>query len=115
LTRELLGKPKLETLRLGSPINLPLLGAALGLDLQLDQREGAVGELSCDIVAREVGTNRPVIIENQLERTDHGHLGQLLTYAGGLDAAVVVWISPDVRDEHGKALDWLNRHNRRGN
>lgn len=90
--------------------NLSLLGEALGLDLQLDQREGAVGDFSCDIVAREVATNRPVIIENQLERTDHSHLGQLLTYAGGLDAAVVVWISPKVRDEHRKALDWLNRH-----
>lgn len=61
-------------------------------------------------MAREVATNRPVIIENQLERTDHSHLGQLLTYAGGLDAAVVVWISPEIRDEHRKALDWLNRH-----
>ena len=74
--------------------NLPLLGEALGLDLELHQMEGAVGEFSCDIVAREVGTNRPVISENQLGRTDHGHLGQLLTYAGELDAAVVVWISP---------------------
>ncbi|HEV2551165.1 MAG TPA: DUF4268 domain-containing protein [Stellaceae bacterium] len=90
--------------------NLTLLGEALGLDLQLEQTEGAVGDFACDIVAREVGTNRPVIIENQLERTDHNHLGQLLTYAGGLDAAVVVWISPEVRDEHRKALDWLNRH-----
>lgn len=90
--------------------NLPLLGEALGLDLQLDQREAAVGDFSCDILAREVGTNRPVIIENQLERTDHSHLGQLLTYAGGLDAAVVIWVSPEVRDEHRKALDWLNRH-----
>jgi len=90
--------------------HLPLLGEALGLDLQLEETEGVVGDFSCDIVAREVGTNRPVIIENQLERTDHSHLGQLLTYAGGLDAAVVVWISPEVRDEHRKALDWLNRH-----
>jgi hypothetical protein len=90
--------------------NLPSLGEALGLDLQLDQREAAVGDFSCDVLAREVGTNRPVIIENQLERTDHGHLGQLLTYAGGLDAAIIIWISPEVRDEHRKALDWLNRH-----
>jgi len=90
--------------------NLTLLGEALGLDLQFEQREGPVGEFSCDIVAREVGTNRPVIIENQLGRTDHDHLGKLMTYAGGRDAAVVIWISPEVRDEHRKALDWLNRH-----
>lgn len=90
--------------------NLSLLGEALGLDLQLDQTERAVGDFACDIAAQEVGTNRPVMVENQLGRTDHGHLGQLLTYAGGLDAAVVVWISPEVRDEHRKALDWLNRH-----
>lgn len=90
--------------------NLPLLGEALNLDLQLEQREAPVGDFSCDIAAREVGTNRPVIVENQLERTDHNHLGQLLTYAGGLDAAVVIWISPEIRDEHRKALDWLNRH-----
>jgi hypothetical protein len=90
--------------------HIELLGEALGLDLQLEQREAGVGDFSCDILAREVGNNRPVIIENQLERTDHGYLGQLLTYAGGLDAAIVVWISPEIRDEHRKALDWLNRH-----
>src|SRR5262249_2816036 len=90
--------------------NLVLLGEAVGLDLQLDQREATVGDFSCDITAREDGAKRPVIVENQLERTDHSHLGQLLTYAGGLDAAIVIWISPEVRDEHRKAMDWLNRH-----
>lgn len=90
--------------------HLQLLGEALGLDLESVQTEAAVGDFACDIGARESLTNRPVIIENQLERTDHTHLGQLITYAAGLDAAVIVWISPEVRDEHRQALDWLNRH-----
>jgi hypothetical protein len=89
---------------------LQLLGEALGFDLELVQIEQPVGDFACDIEARETGTNRHVIIENQLEATDHRHLGQLLTYAGGLDAAIVVWISPEIRDEHRQALDWLNRH-----
>ena len=92
--------------------NLGLLGEALGLDLELVQSEVAVGSFSCDIECREQGTGRKVIIENQLEQTDHSHLGQLLTYAAGLDAAVIVWISPEVRDEHREAIDWLNRHTR---
>ena len=90
--------------------HLLLLGEAIGLDLQLEELEGPVGDFSCDIVAREAGTNRPVIVENQLERTDHSHLGQLLTYAAGLDAGVVIWISSDIREEHREALHWLNRH-----
>jgi hypothetical protein len=76
----------------------------------LEGIEGNVGDFSCDIVAREVGTNRPVIVENQLERTDHSHLGQLLTYAAGLDAGVVIWVSSDIREEYREALHWLNRH-----
>lgn len=92
--------------------NLALLGEALGLDLELVQTEATVGSFSCDVECREQGTGRKVIIENQLEQTDHAHLGQLLTYAAGLDAAVVVWISPEVREEHREAIDWLNRHTR---
>jgi hypothetical protein len=77
--------------------NLSLLGEALGLDLELVQTEVAVGEFTADMEARDTGRDRQVIIENQLEPTDHKHLGQLLTYASGLDAAVIVWISPDSR------------------
>jgi hypothetical protein len=90
--------------------NIEQLGEAFGLDLQLIKVEQTIGDFSCDIMAREVRTNRPVIIENQLEATDHRHLGRLLTYAGGLDAAFIVWIGPEIREEHRQALDWLNRH-----
>jgi hypothetical protein len=94
--------------------NLSILGEALGLDLELVGMEADVGGYSCDLHAVESGTGRVVIVENQLEQTDHGHLGQLLTYAAGLDAAVVVWISPLVRDEHREAVDFLNRHTLEG-
>jgi hypothetical protein len=90
--------------------NLSLLGEALGLDLELAQIEPAVGAFNADITARDTGRDRHVIIENQLEPTDHGHLGQLITYAAGLDAAVIAWISPEIREEHRQAIDWLNRH-----
>ena len=85
-----------------------LLGEALGLEIETEQREAAVGAFSLDLLGREVGSDRVVIVENQLERTDHGHLGQLLAYAAGLDAKIVVWISPEVREEHRDAIHWLN-------
>jgi hypothetical protein len=92
--------------------NLGLLGEALGLDLELVQMEAPVGNYACDIEAKETNSGRRVIIENQLESTDHTHLGQLVTYAAGLDAAVIVWIATSVRDEHREAIDFLNRHTR---
>ena len=87
--------------------NLDELGAALHLDMQLVESEGAVGSFAVDIIA-EAG-NGLVVIENQLEQTDHSHLGQLLTYAAGRDARSLIWITPTFRDEHRAALDWLNR------
>lgn len=88
--------------------NLDRLGAALDLDLELIKREAEVGPFSLDILARVVGTEDLVIIENQIEQTDHGHLGQLITYAAGYDARYIVWISPVIRENHRAALDWLN-------
>ena len=89
--------------------NLTALGEALGLDLELQAQEAPVGGFSLDVLAREPNTNRPVIIENQLETTDHDHLGKLITYASGYDANVVVWITREFKDEHRQALDWLNQ------
>lgn len=89
--------------------HLDELGEALGLDLELVQREAAVGDFSVDLVAKDLGSNRTVVVENQLAATDHSHLGQLVTYAAGLKADILVWVSPEFREEHRQALDWLNR------
>lgn len=89
--------------------NIAKLGEALGLELELQSREAPVGSYSLDLLAHDLESGRPVIIENQLEATNHTHLGQLLTYASGYDAHVVVWIAKEFKDEHRQALDWLNQ------
>ena len=88
--------------------NIAELGEALGMDLELQETEAAVGGYSLDILARDRKTNDVVIIENQLEPSDHDHLGKLLTYAVGSDANVIVWVAREFRDEHRQALHWLN-------
>jgi len=90
--------------------NIDRLGQALGMELEIQDREVDVGDFSLDILAKDLGTGRTVIIENELKETDHDHLGKLLTYAGGFDAGVLVWIATQLRDEHRKALEWLNEH-----
>lgn len=93
---------------LAQPENLSALGDALGTDIVLVRTEASVGKFELDILAEEEGTGRPVVIENQLEATDHGHLGQLITYASGFDASMVVWIVKDIREEYRQAIEWLN-------
>lgn len=89
--------------------NIDKLGSALNLELEAQEAEAPVGPFSLDILARDTGSDRPVIIENQLEPTNHDHLGKLLTYAAGYDAYAVVWLTREFRDEHRQALDWLNQ------
>ncbi len=90
--------------------NLALLSETVGIDIILEERESAVGGFSVDIFASEEGTGRKIIIENQLEETNHDHLGKIITYASGKEAQVIIWIVKRARDEHKKAVEWLNQH-----
>ncbi len=83
------------------------LGELLGMELEFT-REQSVGLFSLDLLGRDKNSNQLVIVENQLDKSDHSHLGQLLTYAGGFEPAYVVWIAKDIRSEHKAALEWLN-------
>ncbi|MCF6233182.1 MAG: DUF4268 domain-containing protein [Rhodobacteraceae bacterium] len=88
--------------------NLALLSETLSLDLELEAVEQNVGPFRADILCKDTLSDRWVLVENQLERTDHTHLGQLITYAAGLNAVTIVWISARIMDEHRAAMDWLN-------
>ena len=93
---------------LASEDNLALLGDAIGIELEHEATEKNVGPFRADILCRDTATGQWVLIENQLGRTDHTHLGQLLTYAAGLNAVTIVWIAYPFTEEHRAALDWLN-------
>jgi len=88
--------------------NLGVLADTLGLELELEAEERPVGPFRADILCKDTANGSWVLIENQLERTDHTHLGQLLTYAAGLQAVTIVWVARTFTDEHRAALDWLN-------
>ncbi len=88
--------------------NIDLLSEALGLDIQLIEREVSVGSFFVDLLGEETGSGRSVVIENQLDLSDHGHLGQLLTYSAGKNGGVIIWVAKKIKPEHRQALDWLN-------
>jgi hypothetical protein len=87
--------------------NIDALSEGIGLQLSVLEREKAVGSFSVDLLCEDRNGDR-VIIENQLERSDHDHLGKLLTYLVNLDAKTAIWVTPDVRPEHERVIDWLN-------
>lgn len=89
--------------------NILQLSNEIGLDLEVISEEKKVGPFKADILCRDTIDDSFVLVENQLERTDHIHLGQLMTYAAGLDAVTIVWIAKAFTDEHRAAMDWLNR------
>jgi len=93
---------------LAKPDNLCVLAEAVGMELEIEAQERSVGPFRADILCKNVNSDHWVLIENQLERTDHLHLGQLLTYAAGLQAVTIVWVAARFTDEHRAALDWLN-------
>lgn len=90
--------------------NLQVVSEKIGLELELESTETSAGDFSADIVAKDVATNRRVIIENQYGSTDHRHLGQILTYSSVLNASVVIWIAEKIRSEHKSAIDFLNQN-----
>lgn len=90
--------------------NLELLNEAIGLTLSEVEKEVYVGSYRCDLVGTDETTGDKIIIENQLEMSNHDHLGKIITYASGLDAKVVVWIVKEAREEHRSAIEWLNNN-----
>jgi hypothetical protein len=93
---------------LAQPENLKLLGDTVGIELEFEAQEKEVGPFRADILCKDTLDGSWVLIENQLERTDHTHLGQLLTYASGLETVTIIWIAQHFAEEHRATLDWLN-------
>ena len=90
--------------------NIMQLGNILSLSLTDVEKEKFVGGYRCDIICKDEITGKNVLIENQLEPTNHDHLGKIITYASGLDASVIIWIVASAKEEHSSAIEWLNKH-----
>jgi len=93
---------------LAQPENITLLGEVIGIPLEVEDTEVRIGPFRADVLCRDVDRDNQVLIENQIEQTDHGHLGQLLTYMAGLGAHSVIWIASRFTDQHRAAIDWMN-------
>ncbi|RKM55395.1 DUF4268 domain-containing protein [Butyrivibrio sp. CB08] len=95
---------------LSNPENLELLNEEIGTSLTEVEKEVFVGAYRCDLVGVDETTGDKIIIENQLEASNHEHLGKLITYASGLDAKIIVWVVREAREEHKSAIEWLNNN-----
>lgn len=93
---------------LGTEENIRILGDTIDLELEVDGVEKNVGPYRADILCKDTGSDHWVLVENQIEKTNHTHLGQILTYAAGLNAVTIVWIAERFTEEHRATLDWLN-------
>ncbi len=94
--------------------NISILGDEVGIDISIEETESSVGDFNVDIFATDADTGKKIIIENQLEETDHDHLGKLITYASGKSADLVIWLVRKARPEHRAAIEWLNNHTDEG-
>lgn len=94
--------------------NINALSEVVGLTLVDVEKESYVGSYRCDLVAIDENTNDKVIIENQLEQSNHDHLGKVITYASGLGATTIIWIVKTAREEHRSAIEWLNNNMKSG-
>lgn len=90
--------------------NMELLSSAVGIEIAVDETESSFGDCRVDIVASESDTGRTIIIENQLEETNHDHLGKLIAYAAGKSADIIIWLVKNARDDHRAAIEWLNNN-----
>ena len=90
--------------------NIEILASTLGIEITVGETESSVGDFNADIFGYETGTDRKVVIENQLEDSNHDHLGKLITYASGKTASVIIWLVKRAREEHRAAIEWLNNH-----
>lgn len=89
--------------------NIDFLNKALNISIEITQAEAPVGNFRLDLEGMDSVSQRPVVIENQFGRSDHAHLGQLITYASGREAGINIWIANEFQLPHRNAIEWLNK------